>query len=289
MTLAETFPDILRTDVPLGPMTSFGIGGIARQVVQPRTLEETTAVMAYLAETGTGHRILGGGTNLLVKSREIAEPVVYLGKLCALSLDGERVRVEAGVPLGRLVTRCGREGLAGLEALAGIPGTLGGALMMNSGGRHGWIGEVVSEVTCVDAGGLTTLPAEKVCFAYRNSSLRGRVVAAAELLLKRDDAAEIALRRGAVLAEKRRGQPLTAKSAGCVFRNPPGQYAGQLIEAAGFKGARVGGAMVSPLHANFIVNTGGATADDVLRLIEKIREKILKNYNVLLELEIEIW
>jgi len=289
MILAETFPDILRTDVPLGLMTSFGIGGVARRFIQPRTIEELAVVVAQFNKSGTRFRILGGGTNLLIKSREITEPVVCLGKLRALSLDGERVRVEAGMPLGRLVTRCGREGLAGIEALAGIPGTLGGALMMNSGGRHGWIGEVVSEVTCVDAGGLTTLPAEKICFAYRDSGLRGRVVAAAELLLKRADAAGIAMRRGAVLAEKRRSQPLTAKSAGCVFRNPPGQYAGQLIEAAGFKGARVGGAMVSPLHANFIINTGGATADDVLRLIEKIREKILKNYNVLLELEIEIW
>jgi len=289
MTVANTFPRITHTGVPLAPMTSFGIGGIAKQFVQPRTVEELVDVLAHLTRTGTRYRVLGRGTNLLIKSREISEPVLHLGKMHGIRFDGEKVRAQSGMLLERLVTQCGERGLAGLETLAGIPGSVGGAVMMNAGGRYGWIGEVVSEVTCVDSTGLKTLAADKICFTYRNSSLRGMVVAEVVLALKAGDSREIAARRRDTRAEKKRGQPLAAKSAGCAFRNPPGGYAGQLIEAAGLKGLRVGGAMVSPLHANFIVNTGDASADDVLRLIERIRKKILENYKVILELELEIW
>lgn len=289
MLLTKTFSDIVAADAPLARMTLFGIGGIARQLIQPRSAEEMSEVIAFLHETGEPFRMLGGGTNLLVKSNEIAEPILHLGRMRSMRIDGECVYVEAGMPLGRCVTACGEAGLAGLEALAGVPGTVGGAAVMNAGGRHGNFGGMVKAVTLADGAQVRTIPAEAISFGYRTSSLRGVAVAAVTLALKRESQEKIAERRVAILAEKRRGQPLGARSAGCVFKNPPGAQAGRLIDEAGLKGERIGGALVSPLHANFIVNAGGATADDVLRLIEMVRKKINEKFNLSLELEIEIW
>jgi UDP-N-acetylmuramate dehydrogenase len=289
MITAEALGEIMTAHAPLAPRTSFGIGGTARQFVEPRSLEELCAVIGYFRETGTAYRILGGGTNILVKSREIAEPVLHLGKMRSMLLNGATLRAEAGVPLGRLVTQCGEAGLAGPEALAGVPGTVGGAAVMNAGGKNGYIGGMVKEVVILDDAGLKTLRANEITFAYRTSSLRGKTVASVTLALKKDDRGEIARRRRGILAEKKLSQPLKARSAGCIFRNPPGGQAGRLIDEAGFKGARAGGAFVSPVHANFIVNAGGATAADVLSLIDRIRKKISQIHNLALELEIELW
>lgn len=289
MITAEALSEIIRADAPLAPMTSFGIGGIARQFVQPRSLEELAAVIGYFRETGTPCRLLGGGTNLLIRSAEIAEPVVHFGKMRAIRFDGTTVHAEAGAPLGRLVTECGAVGLAGPEALAGVPGTVGGAAVMNAGGKHGYFGGMVKGVTVVDGDGTQFLDRSKIEFGYRGSSLRGRAVAGVTLALQTGEPDEIARKRRSILAQKKLSQPLKARSAGCVFRNPQGHQAGRLIDEAGLKGARAGGAMVSPLHANFIVNTGAASADDVLRLIERIQKIISKKHNLALELEIEIW
>jgi UDP-N-acetylmuramate dehydrogenase len=289
MITATTFSEIVTAGVPLAPRTSFGIGGVARQFIQPRSLEELAEVMEHLRETGEAYRMLGGGTNILIKSKEITEPVIHLGRMRAVRFNGTTVHAEAGAPLGRFVAECGEAGLAGAEALAGVPGTVGGATVMNAGGKHGYLGGMVKEVTVLDGGGVQVLPAGKVKFDYRTSSLRGKAVAAVALAMKRADRREIAGRRREILAEKKRSQPLKEKSAGCVFKNPPGHHAGQLIDAAGLKGARAGGAAVSRAHANFIVNAGGATADDVLRLIENVQKNISRIYNLTLELEIEIW
>jgi len=289
MVTVTTFPEIVTTDAPLAQRTSFGIGGVAKQFIQPRSVEELAEVVGFLNDTGTPYKILGGGTNLLIRSREITEPVLHLGRMRSMRFNGAAVDADAGVPLGRFITECGVAGLAGPEALAGVPGTVGGAAVMNAGGKHGYIASMVRGVTVLYGASLRTLPADKIRFDYRTSSLRGNTVAAVSFALKKADRAGIAQRRRSILAEKKLGQPLKARSAGCVFKNPPGCHAGQLIDAAGLKGARAGGALVSPVHANFIVNAGGATADDVLTLIERIQKKILKIYNLALELEIEMW
>ena len=289
MVTVTTFPDIVTTDAPLAQRTSFGIGGVAKQFIQPRSVDELAEVVGFLNDSGAPYRILGGGTNLLIRSREISEPVLHLGRMRSMRFNGASVDADAGVSLGRFVTECGAAGLAGPEALAGVPGTVGGAAVMNAGGKHGYIGGMVKGVTVLHGAGVRTLPADKIEFGYRTSSLRGETVAAVSFALQKADRAEIARRRQSILAGKKLSQPLRARSAGCVFRNPPARHAGRLIDSAGLKGARVGGARVSPVHANFIVNAGGATADDVLALIEKIQKEISKIYNLALELEIEIW
>jgi len=269
-----------RFDEPLAPHTTFRVGGPADVLVEPRDEGELVEVLRAAGEQEIPLRILGGGANLLVRDEGVRGAVVRLSRL-----DGRRGdRVQAGRPLPRLVRETLREGLGGLEALAGIPGTLGGAIRMNAGGRAGTIGDVVRAVEVLTLGGeFRRLPRPAVGFRYRGSALDGCVVVAAELELRPSPQAPE--RFASLLRDKRRTQPLDRCSAGCIFKNPPGQAAGRLIEACGLKGVRCGGARVSPRHANFIVNEGGATASDILRLIDLIRKRV----PVPLELEVQVW
>jgi UDP-N-acetylmuramate dehydrogenase len=182
-------------------------------------------------------------------------------------------------------------GLSGLEGLAGIPGTVGGALVMNAGGRYGCIGDVVKEVEALDSGGgKVLLDAAGAGFAYRRSRLGGLVVTACRLGLTAEDPEVVRKRTREVLKEKRSSQPLSAASAGCVFRNPSADLpAGRLIEELGLKGRRAGGAAISERHANYIVNLGGAACGDVLELIDAVREAARRGRGVELELEVEVW
>lgn len=269
-----------RFDEPLARHTTFRIGGPADVLVEPRDEEELAGVLRLAAREGVPLRILGGGANLLVRDEGVRGAVVRLtGLNCR-----RRNRVQAGFPLPRLVRQTLEEGLGGLEPLAGVPGTVGGAVRMNAGGRHGTFGDVVRFVEILTPSGeRRRLTRDEAGFRYRGSALDGNLVVAVELDLRPDAGA--AARFASLLEEKRRTQPLDLPSAGCVFKNPPGGAAGRLIEECGLKGARSGAARVSPLHANFIVNEGGATAADVLRLIDRIRGRV----PVPLELEIEVW
>lgn len=270
----------VRREEPLAPYTTLKVGGPAEYFVEPRDPEELARVLAAARECDVPVRVLGSGANLLVRDAGVRGAVVRLTHL-------NRRRgwtVEAGYGLPRLVKESVGAGLAGLECLAGVPAAVGGAVRMNAGGRHGEIAGAVRAVDVVTfEGAARRLRRDEVGFRYRGTALEGAVVVAVEFELRHDP--EAARRYHEILAAKKASQPLGVPSAGCMFKNPPGGHAGRLIDECGLKGARAGRAHISRKHANFIVNDGGATADDVLRLVDLVRRRV----PVPLELEVLVW
>ncbi|MCI0342277.1 MAG: UDP-N-acetylmuramate dehydrogenase [Planctomycetales bacterium] len=290
--LLEGIPDCtVRAGAPLAPCTTYGIGGPAEALAEPASVEALREVLGRCRDAGVPVRVMGGGANLLVSDAGVDGVVVRTRRLRGCYRYGNRVTAEAGLPIPGLVTRCAEWGLAGAEALAGIPGTVGGAIAMNAGGRQGEIAPLVESVeTCTPDGVLRVRAAADMGFAYRTADLRSETVVAATLGLRREDPAAVRSRAQAIHDAKAATQPLRDRSAGCVFRNPGGKVgAGFLIDAAGLKGATRGGAMVSPRHANFIVNACRATAADVTALAEHVRERVRERFGVSLESEIRIW
>lgn len=286
---------------PLSQHTWFGLGGPARWFAEPTDIDELGSLVRVCYEHDIPIRALGLGANLLVCDDGVDDMVVRLKapsfRHAQWPAHGSRrgndevtISVGAGTDIFWLVNEAGRHGLSGLECMGGIPGTLGGAIRMNAGGRHGQISNVVKNVTVVDANGtVRTLTADEMGFAYRHTELNGAIVCGATLKLIREDPEKVRQRIMEIWTDKRQTQPFDEASAGCVFRNPPGRNAGQLIDQAGLKGKRIGGATVSKQHANFIIAQEGATARDVLRLIGIIRREVAERFGVELELEIEVW
>jgi UDP-N-acetylmuramate dehydrogenase len=273
---------------PLSRYTSFGLGGTARYYVRPGTREDFRVTLQVLQGEGTRHLLLGGGTNLIPADGEYDGVVVHTCGLRRLWRRRHSIVAEAGVALPRLLRAAERAGLSGLEALAGIPGTVGGAVVMNAGGKWGAIGERVHSVRVCDGGEVREIPGKEISFRYRGSSLLGRALLEVNLALEPDDPERIRRRRDGYLAYRRRTQPLGKRSAGCIFKNPAKKPAGALIEEAGLKGCREGGAIVSRRHANFILNDRCATARDVRTLIRIIREAVRHRFHVELELEVKL-
>ena len=276
--LLGDLPGQLRTEVPLSSLTSFRIGGPAWAVFRPRGTAALVEAVARARALGVPWRLLGGGSNVLFPDQGFPGLVILTSALASLSEAEGLLVAEAGVPLSYLANR-------GFTFLAGIPGTVGGAVAMNAGTRYGTIGDQVAWVEALlPDGRLTTLPPEACSFSYRDSRLRRLGLP----ILR------VGLRPGRfpplkeVLAERQAAQPLGLPSAGCVFRNPREAPAGWLIDRAGLKGTRVGDAVVSPHHANFICNLGRARATEVLALIERIRHRVAKIFGVWLELELEV-
>jgi len=281
---------------PLAAHTSLQVGGPADVLVFPHSELDFELLARRCREAEVPLFVFGAGTNLLVRDggvRGVAACLLgSLDSVRAVAKEDGMVRLEAGAgaPLSRVVRLSVDQELEGLEWAVGIPGTVGGALAMNAGAADGCIGQVVTELRIVDKrGDIGVKPAESFTFGYRCSSLRehGTVLGVA-MQLRRGDGLKIAHRVERVLAHRRRTQPLGARSAGCMFKNPPGGHAARLIEAAGFKGKRVGGACVSSLHANFICNVGEATARDILTVMDEIRDRVLEMAGVLLEDEVVV-
>ncbi|MEA4970218.1 MAG: UDP-N-acetylmuramate dehydrogenase [Candidatus Pelethousia sp.] len=279
-------------DVPLSAHTSFRIGGPAQLFFEPGDREALSLALQSAQEEGVTVTLMGNGSNLLVSDAGVEGLVVKLGSAFSgieLGEDGQ-VFALAGTLLSSLANFAADHGLMGLEWAAGIPGSVGGALAMNAGAYGGEIRQVLSEVEYFDAqtgGFLRRVPAEGE-MGYRKSAFAwpARVATAAVFRLAPDDGGM--RERMREYSEKRRTrQPLTYPSAGSVFKRPQGHFAGALIEAAGLKGAAVGGAEVSELHAGFIINTGNASSADVRALIELVRRKVLEHSGVLLEPEIK--
>ena len=282
-------------DVPLGRLTWFGLGGRARYVVHPTGAESLGEILRRALESRVPVKILGGGANVLVRDNGFDGVVVRLddASFGRVVIDGDRVRAGAGADLMKLARRCSRAGLAGWEYLAGIPGTVGGAIRMNAGGRDGDISETVEtiDVLACDSPAVDrrVLSKQEVGFGYRRTGLGGSVVTAATFRLRQEDPARVYARFREVLRRKQASQPAADHSAGCIFTNPKGYSAGWLIDRAGLKSTRRGGARVSTQHANFIVADRGATAADVLNLIDLIRETVHERFGTELKLEIDIW
>jgi UDP-N-acetylmuramate dehydrogenase len=238
--------------------------------------------------------VLGNGSNLLVRDEGVRGVVIRIRRgLERVSVAGEIVTVEAGALFPTVANQTAAAGLTGLEFGAGIPGTLGGALVMNAGWHEHEIGNVVETVDVLaQDGSVATLDRETCGFRYRGSALRDRperIVLGARLRLAPDDPARVRERLERFAASRKANQPTAQPSCGSVFLQPPGDYAGRLIDAAGLKGTRVGAIEVSPLHANFFVNHGGGTARDVLALVDRVEAEVERRFGVRLEREFELW
>ena len=290
---AAGFRGEIRLDEPLAPYTTWRIGGPAQALIQPADLTDLRIAIGAATKDGIPWRPLGNGSNLLVRDEGVRGIVIRMRKLLdEVRFEGTEVRAGAGASFPSLARAAAERGLAGLEFGGGIPGTLGGALVMNAGWHEHEVGAVVSAVEFLDpSGSVETVPAATCRFGYRTSAFRGRpgVVLRAQLALLPDDPAAIRERMDRFLASRKASQPTELPSCGSVFLKPPGDFAGRLIDAAGLKGVRIGDIQVSPRHANFFVNLGRGTAADALALVERVEKEVLSRFSVPLVREFELW
>jgi len=283
---------IVRQGEPLAMHTWFQLGGPAEYFAEPTNPEELITLVERCREEEVPVRVLGRGSNILVRDEGVPGMVIRLSAaaFCEIAIQKDTIIAGGGAKLGRIVTTAVHQGLAGLEALVAIPGTLGGALHGNAGTHGGDIGQWTTRVTVVTpAGEILQKPREDLEFAYRESSLDEPVILSAQLDLERDDPRELARRLQKQWIVRKASQPMGHQCAGCVFKNPRGASAGDLIERAGLKGTRIGGAVVSDRHANFIVAEPEVSSQDVLRLIDLVRSQVHERLGIELELELEIW
>lgn len=288
--LGQIIRATIKMNEPMSLHTSWKVGGPADYYLVPRGLTGLAGVVRYGLDHDLPLFVFGNGTNLLVLDGGIRGLVVRIGKpFNYLRWNRKTVKVGAGTPMPLLARAAAARGMAGLEFAGGIPGTLGGALVMNAGAFGGYIGNVVRRVQLVDPDGeICEMESDELEFAYRSSNLAGRgIITEAELELEEGDATILEKKVDAYLAERLRRHP-RLPSAGSVFRNIPGKPAGELIDHAGCKGMRIGNAQVSQQHANFIVNLGGATAADILALIRAVQLRVKEEFNIDLYPEIRV-
>ncbi|MEW5717894.1 MAG: UDP-N-acetylmuramate dehydrogenase [Chloroflexota bacterium] len=284
-----------RVSEPLAAHTTLRLGGPAELFVQARTLDELIEFARQARRRGVPVFILGNGSNLLVRERGVRGLVIenHCEQFSLDVINSERaiLRAESGAVLPGIANRLARQGWAGLEWAIGVPGTIGGAVVGNAGAHGACIADNLIGVAILDASDtIRELPKTELAFDYRASRFKGardEIVLRADFEVRRDDPQACIARMNQYTEHRRRTQP-TDPSVGSIFKNPPNDAAGRLIDQAGLKGTRVGGIEVSQVHANFFVNRGGATADDVLQLIELVRERVRVVFGIDLELEIEV-
>jgi UDP-N-acetylmuramate dehydrogenase len=282
----------LKPGTSLARLTSLGIGGTT-DLLRITKHEAIPELLNLLDARGIPHKFLGGGSNLLASDGELPWVVLQLvSRDPDIVLEGHFAQVEAAADLGRTVTFCAKNDLGGMEGLIGVPGTVGGALRMNAGAYGMQIGSYVRQVKLYRAAArkLETLEGDQISFEYRHTSFApDDMMLAVKLELPSKPYREI-LKGIRICNEKRRAsQPLGQKSAGCIFKNPPGASAGRMIDELGLKGLNVGDARVSDRHANFFVNAGKASATDMLELIADVRERVQKSFGVILDHEVVVW
>jgi UDP-N-acetylmuramate dehydrogenase len=289
----DDFRAIVQADESLAPHIWFRLGGPAKYLARPRTLDELLGLLRRCRDEQLPFKILSGGSNVLVRDEGVAAMVIHLESPAFSDVAIAQNVVEAGaaVPLTALISHSARAGLAGLEILTGIPGTVGGALRGNAGDRQGSIGQFVRRATVIDAAGeVQVRDRDDLSFADRESNLDEPVILSAEFELDPEDPESVVRRMRRIWIIKKEHQPYGHQSSGCIFKNPtPDLPAGTLIEQAGLKGTRHGGAEISDRHANFIVAQPGATAADVLHLIDQIRQRVWQQFGYELELQLQVW
>lgn len=290
--LADLLPGRVRFHEPMKLHTTWRIGGPADIFVEPQGVDDLARALAFARRENLPVAVIGGGSNLLVKDGGIRGLVIKIGEgLAQLEILGARISAGAGAKLARLTRAAKEAGIGGCEFLAGIPGTVGGAVIMNAGAYGKATGDICTAVKLMDeAGRLEERSGAALGFGYRTSSLKGSKLIVVEASFQgvfREPQAIEAEMKG-ILEKRKQTQPLGHPSAGSVFKNPPGTSAGFLIEQAGGKGMRVGDAAVSHVHANFIVNLGRAAARDVLELMERVKMLVWQKYAVELEPEVQI-
>lgn len=288
----DEFAEIVKRNESLAPYTYFKLGGPAELLVQPRNREELAAVVRRCHQEHIPLHVLGGGCNLLVREEGVRGTVLRLSEpaFTQIQVEGKRVHAATGAPLSALISHAARHNLAGFESLVGIPGTVGGSLRCNAGDRSGEIGQFVRQVEVMDEHGeIETRQRDELRFDYRWSNLDDPVLLSADFELDSDDADGIVKRMRKAWIQRKASQPLSFQAAGRIFKDPRGLNAAAMIEQAGLAKTRVGGAEVSDRNANFIVAHPGATARDVLRLIDLVRSRVRERFSVELELEIAVW
>ena len=291
MVLERECPELeLRTQEPMARHTTFRVGGPARLMAFPRDKKEIKAAVRAADEMGVVPFFLGKGSNLLVADEGVEAFVIKTGGLDQTREVNRRLRAECGIPLSRLAMAALGRGLTGLEFAHGIPGSLGGAVVMNAGAYGGEMVQVLTAVTYLDETGQEhTVPAEQCQLTYRHSVFTDHpawLVLEAEMELEQGDAEEIRAKMEDLAQRRKSKQPLEYPSAGSTFKRPAGHFAAALIEQCGLKGLTVGGAQVSEKHAGFVINRGGATCADILKLTDQIKETVLRETGVALELEV---
>lgn len=286
------FADRIEHGAHLAPCTWFRVGGRARYLFRPNGADDLAALMVLARAEDIPVKVLGRGANVLVSDDGFDGVVVRLvsDAFRGVHRSGTTFDVGAGVDLMPFTRDASRDGFSGLEGMAGIPGTIGGAVRMNAGGRFGDIADSVSRITVLEAdGSIEEWPYDRIGFGYRRSRVDDRIVLSARLELGEDDPRRTAKRFESCFDKKMASQPISDQSAGCIFKNPDGESAGKMIDQAGLKGTRFGCAEVSHRHANFIVAHEGATASDILRLIDIVRERVRSVFDTELELEVDVW
>lgn len=291
--LADVASGTIRWNCPLAPYTSFGIGGPADALIEVEDAGELGRLLDYCADNDLPWRLIGKGSNLLVADKGFAGVVLLLGKgfseisvLPEPSSDGIGLRVGAGCSFAKLLNWCTERNYSGFEFATGIPGTLGGAVVMNAGA---WGEEIADRIAAIEVfslhAGVETLGRDQLDFSYRlwrnqGSGEKKRIVLSVDLRVVQGEKETIQNRCREILQRRKETQPKGQKNGGSFFKNPPGDSAGRLIEASGLKGRSCGGAMVSPVHANFLVNTGLATAEDVCQLMNMVIEQVKKDSGI---------
>ena len=292
MNIFSGLEQIVETDYPLAKRTWYGLGGPADYFIRPKTIEQLKEVVKRSNENKLRIYVMGFGSNLLIGDDGLRAAVIKLEseKFSQIKYDKQDVIAGAGAELSRLVLTCVEKGLSGVEALTGIPGSIGGAVKMNAGGNFGDFGSSVETVTLMDSSGnIFEKSKPELAFDYRRTNITAKFVLKARLKLNSADPEQIMRTVKEIWIHKKNSQPLNSKNSGCIFKNPPGASAGALIDRAGLKGLQIGGAVVSDKHANFIIAKEGCSSRDVMRLIEAIKQRVREQFNVELELEIEIW
>ena len=271
--------------------TTFKIGGPADYFVKPETVEELAAVLKLCKEEEVPYFILGNGSNLLVGDKGFRGVVIQLYKnFDGMTIEGTTVTAKAGAMLVRVAKESGKAGLTGLEFASGIPGTIGGAMVMNAGAYGGEMKDVVTSVTVLTKDGeIKKLSGEEMNFRYRGSVVEDEdyIVLEAVMELKEGNLEEIQARMAELTVQRKTKQPIEFPSAGSTFKRPEGYFAGKLIQDAGLRGFQVGGAQVSEKHCGFVINAGGATAADVMSLMQQVSDKVNEEFGVTLEPEVK--
>jgi UDP-N-acetylmuramate dehydrogenase len=287
--LQKMFRGRVALNEPLSRYTSFRIGGPADYFFEPADREDLVALVGYLRRRDVPFMLVGKGSNMLVADEGIRGAVINLQEgFDRVGIENDVIRVEAGMSIARFVDFCIRNSFKGVEMLAGIPGTVGGAIIMNAGAYGGEISDRLVDVEVLRGGSIVRVPREEAGFRYRKSGFAGDIVLGATFNMERGDMEELMEMRRELLIKRNRAQPVNFPNSGSMFKNPPGSHAARLIEEAGLKGRKSGMAQISEKHANFIVNHGDARAEDVLALITQARDAVKKKFGITLELEVKL-
>ena len=292
MNIFSDLDKIVETDYPLANHTWYGLGGPADYFIKPQGIEQLKEVVRRCNENNIRIYVIGFGSNLLIGDDGLTAAVITLeaDQFKKTQIEGDLVTAWAGADLSKLVLSCVQKGLSGIEALTGIPGSIGGAVKMNAGGNFGDIGAAVEAVTLMDnQGNVFEKSKPELMFDYRGTNITAKFILSAQMKLVPGDPEQIMRTLKEIWIFKKNSQPLNTKNSGCIFKNPRGVSAGALIDRAGLKGLQIGGAAVSEKHANFIIAEDGCKSRDVMRLIDAIKERVKEQFDTELELEIEIW